>query len=65
LGWGVKNAKINEFLSTFKINLFPMIPDGKKQKTKKTGAFSKNETHPLKTKCPHERPIHFPSHASL
>ncbi len=33
----------------------------KKNKNKKTGAFSGNETHALKTKCPHERPIHFPS----
>jgi hypothetical protein len=62
------NAKINEFLLTFSHDkdLFPMIPDGKKkQKNEKTGALSENDTHALKTKCPHERPIHFPSYASL
>jgi hypothetical protein len=41
------NAKINEFLSTFKINLFTMIPDGKK-KTKKLGYFQKVKLTPLK-----------------
>jgi hypothetical protein len=35
------------------------------KENKKTGAFSENETHALKTNYPHERPIHFPSYASL